>query len=86
MPRKVRRPKAIQFPIKPMNVERTDPPVQPTIGMSAWNRPKCQDRRNVCRAVIRGNPAATAVATAKASMASAHAVPKMVSRSTVLCV
>ena len=85
MPRKVSRPKAIQFPSKPMKDERTDPPNQPMIGINAWNRPKCQERRNVCRAVKRGNPAATAADTAKASIARAHAVPRMVSMSTSYC-
>ena len=68
----------------PMNDDKTDPHDQPMIGINAWNRPKCHDRRNVCRAVKQGKPAATAAATAKASMARAHAVPKIVSKSTVL--
>src|SRR5512140_2547408 len=47
--------------------------------MNAWNSPKCQARRNVCRLVTLQSCSPAPMATAKASMARPSAIPSSVS-------
>jgi hypothetical protein len=47
------------------------------IGIRAWKRPKCHDNRNVCRKLTLFRLTPAAIETAKASMARATAIAKI---------
>jgi hypothetical protein len=55
------------------------------IGINAWNSPKCHASRKVCRPLTRRRLTLTAIAAAKASIASPTAIPSSNHQSITSC-
>src|SRR5512146_19295 len=73
-----RRANASQWSYPEIYRSTDSPASQPITGIRNWNRPKCQERRKVWRPDTFPSTMPVAMATARASMASPTAIPRMV--------